>query len=378
MAATIAIVVRRGAFLLRMRQPRHFRRYARLFARIVAAIVCAQNACAQSAPTPSEACPLPCSAVASDSTIDVVMQDGTIIRDCRAVRRDVFSILGRGEQGLRLTTIDGQTSTDTLFPVGSAKAFTVGGLGGAGSPVYLPIHSVREFYRPTDVSLPASFVELEGYLCFGGSDASVRKIGFASTLFGAAFRLAPFSTLFGQTTALSLGAEAMWENSRQRFAALAQLRFALTSGLRVADVVRYVPDRCRFACFTPEPAAAPMDSIVELPQQIELDSLSYFLREKAVERFAFRPYLYFEGGPIFDGTYDGSGNTPSLNQADYSEWTAGIGFGAVIREKISIGIGYRFLRLNLRTPCPACVDQFIVNTNQVHALLIRAGIHLGW
>jgi hypothetical protein len=47
-----------------------------------------------------------------------------------------------------------------------------------------------------------------------------------------------------------------------------------------------------------------------------------------------------------------------------------------------VSLGYRMLRLNLRTPCPSCVSDtgeslyWVTNTNLGHSLIIKLGWHL--
>jgi hypothetical protein len=123
---------------------------------------------------------------------------------------------------------------------------------------------------------------------------------------------------------------------------------------------------------------APGAGFVEHPHAGPVDSASIVVREQSVTRAKCRPFAYAEGGPVMNGSFTGSGPTPSLNPQDYSQWTAGLGAGALLWDRVTIMLGYRYLRLNLRTPCIACGDKFVVNTNSIHSVVLRAGLHFGW
>ena len=112
------------------------------------------------------------------------------------------------------------------------------------------------------------------------------------------------------------------------------------------------------------------------------DSTVYLVREKKMVSDGFRPFLFVEGGIILSAGFDGAGRNPSLNPDEYGEYFLGGGAGLPIADFLTISLAYRYLRLNLRTPCPTCPPEltgnpdnfFIQNTNRAHSVLLKFGV----
>jgi hypothetical protein len=90
------------------------------------------------------------------------------------------------------------------------------------------------------------------------------------------------------------------------------------------------------------------------------------------------PYIFVEGGPILNGPFEGAWARPSVNPEEYNQYQVGAGGGIPITSWLHAQLAYRYMRLNLRTPCESCTDVYQVNTNNVHAVMLRIMIAWGW
>lgn len=183
--------------------------------------------------------------------------------------------------------------------------------------------------------------------------------------------------MLGQNLALALGGGLMIEGGRIRFPLLAHLRYSFASSDR-RQSVRFVPDACRFSC---EPSAdtitAPHGAIRRAGPD-SVDQKAILVRETVVIQSEHAPYAFIEGGPLFNSSFEGAGPDPSINPGDYSQWVAGAGLGIALNSWLHAQLAYRFARLNLRTPCVDCGNVYQINTNEVHAILLRVALHWGW
>lgn len=329
--------------------------------------------------TPCRECSLPGARSVRDSVMDVKFRDQTILRNCVSAKRTMMTLYGRAEEGLHLNYWSAGKCLDTIVPTKQISALSFGGLGLGGQSLELPVLPAREFFRNQNlVKPPQNFLEITGLFGYGGSDASTRKIGFASTYFGAELLVAPFGAFLGEKTALALGGGLMSEAGRMRFPVMGHLRFTLFGGARVEDSVSYLPSPCKFHLSGEAAMPAPDRSFVEVPATDERDQTVAYFREKVVKTDDFRLFGFVEGGKIFDSSYDGYGKDPSLNPDEYSEYFAGLGLGMPLWNWATVSLGYRYMRLNLRTPCETCQDAYIVNTNSIHSVLLKFGLRFGW
>ncbi len=278
---------------------------------------------------------------------------------------------------MSLRSMRGNVCADTTVPVRSIATFSFGSIGIGGQTLALPVLPAWEFIRD-DVSpkTPANFLEITGILGHSGKDESARKIGISELYYGGEALVAPFGKMLGDDVALALGAGAFLENSRLRIPVMAHIRYTFLGSPHIEEHSEYVPNDCAFRL----PGQAPLDypsGYTELTGG-ERDSTVHLLHEKKLVKESFRPFLFAEGGPIFDTGFEGSGADPSLNPDDYNEYFFGGGVGAPLFDVLTVSLGYRYMRLNLRTPCPACADKMILNTNIVHSILLKLGLRFDW
>ena len=335
-------------------------------------------AVAQEASGDCRECPIPAPEGRNDTLMDARFRDGTTLQNVVSARRVLMREFGEERQGIRMRWYDEGTCRDTTLPVENVLSFSIGGLGIGGQTLVVPVRPAREFFRDQGEVAPSTrFIELGGLVGYGGPDESTREIGFNSVLFGAELLVAPFGDLRGERLALALGGGISVESGRIRYPLLGHLRFTLAGAPEVLSAERLVPNPCQFGR-EGEIAATVRDEgdLREVPRSAELDSTVYYLREKEVVSGSFRPYLYLEGGLYFDGDFEGAGDEPSVNPEEYDEYLLGGGLGLPVGP-LSIALGYRYSRLNLRTPCPACEEKMVVNTNNVHGAVLKVGWLVG-
>ena len=276
---------------------------------------------------------------------------------------------------------------DSIVPASRVASITVYSIGIGGQPCAVPIRPLAEYVSTEGArSANIDFVEINGLLGYGGTDTSTRKVGFASLYFGAEAMIAPFGTLLGDRLQLALGVGVISEGGRLRIPAMGQLRYTLFGGSSVVSTLRYVPDTCQFnAVGRPTPSSS-QATLTMRDNYGERDSSAYVIQEDKNVYGSFRPYIYVEGGWIFNAGFEGAGATPSVNSDEYAQYLLGVGMGLPITDLINVSLGYRFMRLNLRTPCPVCppdvtgLDEnfFVLNTNTVHSVLLKVGVHFPW
>lgn len=326
-------------------------------------------------------CSLPGFRSGRDSLVKVRFRDLRTLDNCISVRRIIANLYGQETQALRLRFWRNGACADTTVAVEQVASLTVGGLGIGGQPLMIRVLPAREFYCNDDeASPPTRFVEVTAIGGYGGSDTSGRKVGFSSIYGGVEGLVAPFRSFPSDRVTLALGAGLLLERDRMRFPLLADLRWSFLGGMHVQSSQEFRPSECQFRTDEP-PIDVPAEGCTELDNGGDHDSSVYYLRRKQTMVDRFRPFLYGEGGFILDGGYTGHGRTPSLNAGDYGEYLLGAGIGMPIFDVGTVSVGYRFLRLNLRTPCPTCVSDtdgeplyWITNTNLVHSLIVK----LGW
>lgn len=331
---------------------------------------------------------LPC--VSPDGTFTAVLTDSTTIGNCISMVRTMVEGRsgGMATQAIKFKVRTSSSSCkDSIVPASKVSSITVYSIGIGGQPCAVPIRPLAEYNsvegaRTTDLN----FFEIDGTLGYGGSDTSARKVGFSSMYFGAEAWLAPFGDMLGDRLQLALGVGLLAEGGRLRLPAMGQLRYSLLGGSTTVSSLRYVPDTCQFnAAGRPKPSSS--QGVLTMRDNYgERDSSAYVIQEDKRVYGSFRPYLYAEGGWIFNLGFEGAGAHPSLNSEDYAQFLLGGGVGLPITDLINVSLGYRYMRLNLRTPCPVCPPSetgeedgfFVLNTNSVHSVLLKLGVHFPW
>lgn len=346
---------------------------------VLAIIASPAGALAQSdATTPSSAdarsndggcsdCPLPAAArrqPGRDSTFDVHFRgDRPPIRRVTSVRRETMRSRGRLVQALAIQYLADGTCRDTLVPVDEVERLGTAGVGLEGQTISIPLLPAREFYRDDLATAAAEgFVEIGGGLRFAGSDTSSREVGFAS--------IAPLAQIdVGRRIAtwldIAVGLGVEIDRSRLRLPLRASVRLLPFGTVQVEPYFRY-SDPCRFG-MPGESPATPGGSFTEVPSTAHVDSTVYFTSDSRTQRDAFRPFFYLEGGIILNGSFDGASATPSENPEEYGQYLGGAGAGLPLFDLLVVSLGYRYTRMNVRTPCEACGDRFVVNTSVAHS-----------
>jgi len=340
--------------------------------------LCLSSAVASGADT-CGTCTFPCARAANESfTLRLVGGRNDPGYGFTRIVRDTVRYGAELVQAYRLYYRDGGLCKDTLVTAVHLETVVLGLTLGKTPPLFVPVRPVAEYALYSEQRAKTSFVEVGGIVGYGGSDKSVEpRIGFADLYYGAEALVAPFGDLLGEKLALAVGGGVLLEGGRMRFPALGHLRYTFASTSR-RQSARYVPDACRFTCVeTLDTIAAPVGA-VRRPGPDSVDRAAILVHERIAERSEHAVYAFLEGGPVFNGSFDGAGPDPSINRDDYGQWVAGAGLGIPIASWLHTQLAYRYARLNLRTPCIDCGNVFQVNTNQVHAVLLRVSLHWGW
>lgn len=324
-------------------------------------------------------CVFPC-ARAGDGSFTLRLTGGRTdpARVFTHVTRDTLRIGPEVVQAYRFSSKETGSCKDTVVLADHAQTLVMGLTLGKTPPLYVPITPVAEYVISSEPHVPTSFIEVGGVLGYGGSDESVRpQIGFNAVYFGAEILVAPFGAMLGRNLSLALGGGLMMEGGRMRFPTLGHLRYSFAA-LQDRTSARYLPDACSFSC-EPRPDTIPApDGAVRRPGPDSVDRAAILVHERVIELDEHAPYLFLEGGPVFNGSFEGAGPDPSINPDEYGQWVAGGGAGIAITNWLHAQLAYRFARLNLRTPCVECGNVFQVNTNEVHSVLLRVALHWGW
>ncbi len=327
-------------------------------------------------------CKIPC-ARPQDKSFSVRLTGGRTDpnRQFMSVVRDTTVVASETVQSVRLFFLDDGVCRDTSIQIDHIDAFVMGVTLGKVPPLYVPVKPVREYMKSTDPKADLNYFEVSGFLAYAGKDESTespQQIGINYVYYGAGVLIAPFGSLLGDKISLGLGASGLFEGGRLRIPALGQLRYTFAS-TRVENSVRYIPSNCQFQCESSAVESVKLDSSYQKrPGPDEVDSSAVMVMERVAVRDSLAPFLYAEGGIIFDGGFEGSGSEPSVNPEDYSQYLLGAGAGIPIIPALNVSLGYRMMRLNLRTPCENCENIFQVNTNIVHSVLLRVALHLDW
>lgn len=327
------------------------------------------------------ACRFPCKRTDAE-TFTLRMRGGRVdpVHAFTSVVRDTMHVGSTVVQALRLYRHTGDTCLDTLVVCHDVANVVLGRTLGKVPPLYVPINPVPEFQITRIPSRPTSFFEVGAWAAYAGADSSAQpRIGFENIMYGAEALIAPFGSLLGEKLSLAVGGGGLLEAGRLRVPILAQLRYTFATPT-MREAVHYVPGPCTFDCGQPHAALAlPADpDMVRLPGPETVDSTAALLRTTEVVVPTHAPYLFVEGAYVFNGNFDGRGPEPSVNPDEYGQYLFGAGVGIPVVWRLHAQLAYRYARLNLRTPCENCNELFLVNTNSIHAVMLRVMLHWGW
>lgn len=307
----------------------------------------------------------------SDTTFSLESPgQGTLARGVRRLQRTTITTFGRPQQAVHVWYDSAGFCRDTTVAITEPLALRRGGVGGSYEPVSIAVLPAREFYCGDMPEHEGMLLSIGAIGAYAGDDTSTRAVGFRS-FYGGARALAGVTIVTDLRGAL--GVEALSEGGRLRIPVFAHVRWYPFGCTRTERYFRYLPSDCQFG--RPGDAVAqPDDPRCEAaPSAVtRLDSSVYFVQDTRLVRRGFRPFLYGEIGLVLNGRFEGAGSVPSLNPSDYGQVLAGAGIGVPLFGPVIFSVGYRYMRLNLRTPCETCTGQFVVNTNRSHA--VTAGL----
>lgn len=327
-------------------------------------------------------CPLPkhpnINFVPKDSSFDIYFKDmRSPLYDVRSIKRSTMKIFGKLEQALQIKIMKNGICFDTLLQLREIDRLSVVGLGLGGQTLNVPLYPAREYYREEGYSASRpNFIEITGNLGYFGSDKSDRSIGIDGITYGGQLLIAPFGKMLGSSIQFALGSGVMIESSRLRIPVMGHLRWTFMGSEREEEYFNYFPSACKFGMEGERSISINERSFVEVPATGKIDSTVYYYQDKKLIRSEYRPYLFIEGGALFDGGFDGAGSKPSLNPDDYSQYFLGLGVGMPFFDLLATNLSFRYMRTNLRTPCLACDDKFILNTDKSFGLFLSVGLLL--
>ena len=338
-----------------------------------------QTATAQRFGTCTE-CPLPGGKRGLDTTMVLHLRSGALLANCCSMSRTITESYDGPRQAVRFAFCDRSGGcTDTTIAIADIAYVRRGGLGGSEAPLRITVRPVREFQRVVRANVPLNFFEVTGFAGYGGADESARSIGFDDLYYGAEAMVAPFGALFGSRFAIAFGGAWLTEADRSRFPLFGHLRWTFLGHSRMVTRHRYFPDKCTFDYATPFAAPAPAEEgYTERFLPPPLDSSATLTHERDVDSPAFRPFLFAEGGIVLNGSFEGSTGRDPVNPEDEGQYFFGAGVGTPLFDILTVSVSYRFLRLNLYTPCAACETRSVVNTNEIHSVVLKFGLHLEW
>ncbi len=314
----------------------------------------------------------------ADSVFDVQFNNATILRGVRSANRTTLLRFGRFEQAVTMHWRVNNVCHDTTVLVESIKAFSHEGIGGSHDPLRYPVYPARDIYQDNILDVPQNFVEIYGLIAYAGKDTTARKIGFTPIYESLEAIVSPFGSLLGERLKLGIGGGILFEGGRTRFPLFGHLRYSFLGSDRIETVNYFYPDSCSFQTPGQTPIDAPINDYSERSIS-RPDSTVILVQQVKRVTSDFRPFLYIEGGTLFDGTFDGSG-TPSnsVNPNDRKPLLLGAGIGLPIGDLFMLALGYRYMQLHLATPCPQCEDRSIINRNTIHSITLKVGVRLPW
>lgn len=323
-------------------------------------------------------CLLPQRSGKEDTSVYVLLRDRTRIENCRSIVRTFLP--GSTVQAVRVQYLAGGICRDTIVPIVSVLEVGAVGLGLDGQPRIVPVLPVRQFERRERPPEPsASFVEVTAVGGATGKDTSVRRIGSSQLFPSVEAIVAPFGRMLGSRWSLGILGGASSDGTRWRIPLGAHVRYWFAPQGELSISAGYRPDSCTFNERTPIVLG---DDYRQVPVPYErTDPSAAYVLDYVEHSTGWQPFLFVEGGALFDTDFEGAGREPSLNPDDYGQWFVGAGAGTTAWRWLTLAIAYRYQRLNVRTPCAVCppgVDapnNYVVNTANLHSLLLKIGIH---
>jgi hypothetical protein len=328
-------------------------------------------------------CPLPRHPGSGEDTktslIDVNLKDQQpTIYNVRSVMRDMKPEGKKLKQALRLKIQDGESCRDTLIFLRDVDRLSISGLGIGGQTLVIPVYPAREYYIDKEVGMPQSkFVELTGYMGYVGKDESARDIGVDNLVFGGDLTWSPF-TIFDNYVNVGFSAGVIKPGDNLRIPVQAELRLHLMGKPKVETFYEYVPNPCQFAIEGDDPISPSKPYLKEYQTRERVDSTVYFYEDYKIIKKKWRPFVFLKGGPIFDTDFEGAGAEPSLNPEDYGQYQLSVGAGLPLFDYFVAKLSYNYTRLNMRTPCIACTQSFVVNTVDMHGIYLTLGLKLDY
>lgn len=310
-------------------------------------------------------------------TYDVKLNNGKIIYNVLSLKRvlkDTNDLIL--QEFIQITQSENDSCFYTLYPIEEVGEFYWGDLGSGGQPQGLKILPAK-FYQRKEVPVapPLHHLYLGALLLNAGTYENEldRDVGF-SNAFGVSAKY-----LYGERTRFGLNAELLAEGGRLRLPLGLEGRFVFLGDQEIRrSMDNYYPDECQFQDSGDE-EVSPNDDLSSNEKSfnfiqekgVEYDPTVYFTEKQEVYADPYRIYTYAEGGVLLDLFTEGQGPTPSLNEEDYGQYYFGAGLGAELFTNIDLTLGFRYMRLNLRTPCEECDNLFIVNTNNSYNFLLK-------
>lgn len=312
--------------------------------------------------------------------MDLYFDNAPPLQNCTSIERKIITKYDKPIQALDVHYERNGACLDTVVEMQHVTSIGYGGLGLSGNPVEARVAPARELFRSHALlKPPASFIDITPFIGYGGKDTTARKIGFSSIYYGLEALIAPFGTLLGDNFSIAFAGSLLEEGGRTRFPVGGNLRWTIFGSEHSTESQKFEPNSCKFG-LPGDPADTVPEGYTEVPNQGHApDSTVFYIHEQTIVRNPFRAYLYAEGGTILNGNFDGAGKNPSVNPDDYGQYYIGIGGGVILWDWFTASLAYRYMRLNLRTPCVFCPgDVFIQNTDVSHSILLKVGVNIGF
>lgn len=296
-----------------------------------------------------------------------------------SLKRETISMYGRLIQGIRVYRFIDKICVDTVIKLDDVNEIRSSGIGTGGQTLILPVLPAREFYQDEDISkIKTKSLELSFSTNFLGSDNSTDKIGFSSPIPQLSILANPFGSLLNNKFKILLSCGLLVEDGRVRFPLGSQLRWTIFGDEYEEEFYDYYPSECKFGIMGEVPIAPEDEELIEVPSLLKQDSTVYFTRQTRVIRDEYRPFLLAELGSLLNGNFTGSGSSPSINPEEYGQYYYKVGLGLPLFEIVNFSLSYKYQIFNLRTPCLACSEKYIVNTIKAEGLELALALYFNY
>lgn len=323
-------------------------------------------------------CPPPQRANRNDTALYVLLAGRERIENVRSLVRTF--IPGTFHQAVRIQFIREGLCRDTIVPITSIIEAGTVGLGLDEQPRIIPILPVREYERRERPPQPrASFVELMAVGGVTGKDTSLRRIGSSQAFPAFEAIVAPLGALLGKRWSVGIISGAVTDGKRWRIPLGGHLRYWFAPQGELERHAAYRPDSCTFNERFPLVVG---DDYREQPLPYQhFDPSAAYVVDYIERSSGWQPFLFVEVGTLLNTNFQGAGREPSLNSDEYGQWFIGGGVGTTAWKFLMLSVAYRYQRLNVRTPCTLCPpdsdapNNYVVNTAELHSLLLKLGCH---